>query len=241
MFEYLVLLEIRDDEIASLIHALRRVFTGKSSRTPVHVTLRGPYSSPIDSKRLAKWMNEIQDDVLLISGAARFETHDEHVVFLKVSATNNTDNLNRITRKHDFPKSRYGFNPHITIYSGPDKLAADAAYRFLLQERLEVLCRDFELGVHAISPQYDLFPIAMNRSAGSYGGLVSKGVIRDGIVERAQSALQARNLESRHDRNPKRTQLRTPKRTIARRPLRESKVGALSIKPKRQNRRSGSR
>lgn len=185
MFEYLVLLEIHDEEISSLISALRRVFTGRKSKSPVHVTVRGPYTSPIDARRLASWMKKIRNDVLLISGAGRFDSRGEHFVYLKVSATGKTANLNRITRKQDFPKSKFGFNPHITVYAGRDEKLADRVYKFLQAERFELLCRDFALGVHAIGPQYDLFPIS-NRAAVGFSSLEKSGVIQKGVLDRAE-------------------------------------------------------
>lgn len=240
MVGYLVLLEIRDEEIASLIGTLREVFMGKRSRTPVHVTVRGPYTSPIEASKLERWMAQIRDDVLLISGAGRFTTAGEYVVYLKVSATNATANLNRITKKHDFPKARFGFNPHVTVYAGPDRRTADKAYAFLRREQLELLCRDFGLGVHAVSPQYEMFPIVADKAEGGYAGLVARGTVREGIVDRARHFLDESGLPpaSAKTLSPVRTR---GHRRLARQGDGGSRLGALSARHIKRARRQASK
>lgn len=190
--EYFVFLEICDADISELLNGLRTIFNQKEFKSNIHVTLRGPYSKPVDEKYLDDWFHKIRANSILIANPGMFENDEESFVYLGISTANNSRNLSRITRKFDFPKNKFDFNPHITLYAGKDKALALNVYEFLRKERIEFVCNSFVLSVYASNPQQELFPIQLSSKKGSVSNLISSGKISPEIFVRARRIVEVK-------------------------------------------------
>ena len=184
--KYFVFLEICDADISELLNNLRSVFNQKEFKSNVHVTLRGPYSKPVNEKYLDDWYHKISANTILIANPGMFENEEESFVYLGVSMANKSKNLSRITRKFNFPKNKFDFNPHITLYAGSNKILAHKIYEFLRKEKIEFVCNSFELSVYASNPQLELFPVRVSSLKGSVSNLISSGKISPEIFVRAR-------------------------------------------------------
>lgn len=180
MNQYFLFLELRDSEICTLLHGLRFSFTGRPSQTNIHMTVRGPYAKPLKQVQIEPFRVALSRDVLRISGVGMFENPDGIVVYLNV----NSDNLKKIWWKRDYPKGKYGFNPHISLYRGSDKDLAARVYDFLKEENLDLQCCDYELTPY-VSNQFCLLSGARRRLDKHFLRLILKGKVRGDILERA--------------------------------------------------------
>jgi len=172
-------LEFKDEEIVYLLSSLRKIFAQKTVKTNIHITVRGPYTKLITDEEIRKTRKKIQNDVILITGVGRFD-NTRHTVYLKVGS----ENLEKIWDKPDFPKSKYGYNPHITMYDGDNESLADGICEFLEKERLELLCHSFKLTPY-VSKQMPLFEESDNVKGGHFLELSNRRKVRADILERA--------------------------------------------------------
>ncbi len=190
LVRYFVFLEICDADICELLNELRSVFNQKKFKLGIHVTLRGPYVKPIDQNNLNEWFHKIKDSSILIANAGIFENEAESVVYLSVSTAQNSKNLSAITRKFDYPKNRFNFNPHVTLYAGKDKALARKIYEFLHKEQIELVCHTFELAVYASNLQAELFPEPRPPMHGEISSLISMRKISPEILVRARQLVE---------------------------------------------------
>jgi len=184
-----VLVEILDREVRYLLEELRSVFNGRRSNTPVHVTIRGPYPTPVGEELIESLTERLRKDVLLIAGVGMFKSPTRAVVFLRVKSKR----LRGVWWKPDFPTKTHGFQPHISLYEGPRLDLAEAIYQFLKVERIELVSHEFQVVSYA-SGQFPSFYESPNVSRGSASQLVASGCIKEGILARA------RRLMKQHER-----------------------------------------
>ncbi len=178
-------LEFTDEEIVYLLSSLRKIFTQKQIKTNIHITVRGPYAKTITEGEIKKADHTIKNDVILIAGVGRF-SDSRHTVYLKVRS----DNLEKIWDKPDYPKSKYGFNPHITMYDGNNAQLAEGIYKFLENEKLELLCHSFKLTPY-VSKQISLFKENDSATKGHhFFELSNRRKVRADILERAHKLVK---------------------------------------------------
>lgn len=132
-----LLLEITDPEVNALLWRMRDLVSGRRSRSAVHLTVRGPYTGAPESDVMERARKQMAGDVLRIYGAGRFSNPDSEVVFVHVDSPH----LREVWWKPTFPE----FNPHISIYRGPDRKLADVVEHFLNEAKLEVMCAEYRL------------------------------------------------------------------------------------------------
>lgn len=147
-----LLLELTDPAVNAFLWKVRQIVSGRRSDRPVHVTLRGPYEGKPSAKALAEAKETLRLDVLRISGVGRFSNVKEEVVYFKVDSPN----LRHVWWKPSYPVERYGFEPHISVYLGPDTLYADNVAKFLQKKKLTLHCAEYRLIWHR-SQQRNLF------------------------------------------------------------------------------------
>ena len=154
-----VFLEITDRSLNFLFAAMACSIYEKKPAQPTHLTIRGPYSGRVPPGVVQHCRNVLAQDVLRIADVGRFKNADEEVVFLRVDSPN----LRRVWWKPDYPISKFGFNPHISIYRGKDIVLAEALERFFLHERLELFCAEFRI-VSAVTRQQEMLvpPVPMS-------------------------------------------------------------------------------
>ncbi|MFT3907207.1 MAG: hypothetical protein QM718_12930 [Steroidobacteraceae bacterium] len=169
----------------ALLRWAREAAMGRDKPGNIHVTVRGPYSSPIRATQLARYRRLLASDPLLVEGAGAFAVGENTVVYLKV----HHPRLRQIWWKPDYPVSMYGFNPHLTIYEGTDGARAERVLEFLRREQIKLLTWKFEVTTH-VSDQRDLFPRSF-RDVEPFLGLVRSGHIRPDIINRLTRAASA--------------------------------------------------
>ena len=151
-----VLLEIVDPEISGFINAIREILSDSKINSSVHITIRGPYGDKdkISQDDVDKWNTLLAKDPLFIEDCDRFVNGDKEIVFLKV----HHKNLEKVWWKPLYPQDKYGFNPHITVYEGNDRLFASMVCEFLRGEKISLRCDQFRLISYTLR-QNDLFDI----------------------------------------------------------------------------------
>lgn len=147
-----VFIVFRDPVAVGAIHFLSSAFGGSRVDLP-HLTIQGPYEEKVDLSKIVSIKKKISNDIFFVGNPGKFKTAKGCALFFRVSS----DNLRRVWDKPDFPIDKFGFNPHITIYEGPDEARVDAALAFLKRYRLELLCREFDV-VQYVPRQSDMFP-----------------------------------------------------------------------------------
>lgn len=149
-----VFLELADRDLNLLFASIAETIQGIRPNKAPHLTVRGPYSGKVPSGTVTDCRKKMQNDVLEISSVGRFGNAGEEVVFLHVTSPN----LRRIWWKPDYPISKFGFNPHISIYRGEDVELAEAIERFFGHEEIRFLCAEYRITTH-VTRQKDMFHV----------------------------------------------------------------------------------
>jgi len=74
------------------------------------------------------------------------------IKFLKVK----NEKLKKILKKQDYPISKYGINPHITLCETTNKKYADELIKYLNKENINLLCHKYRFTQY-VSKQNELF------------------------------------------------------------------------------------
>lgn len=178
-------LEFLDPEINGLLTRLRSEFGYDDTDTEIHLTVRGPYDGPISSEEIAKHERILQDDQVFLHGAGIFENPKESIVYIKVASPN----LKNIWWKRDYPREKFGYNPHISLYKGKDRELARLIYGFIEKERLELICRKFRLTPYS-SKQRELFPFEQIPKENQFLELANRRLVRPDILQRAANLVR---------------------------------------------------
>lgn len=104
---YFLFLWVKEPELAKRCLDLAIWVANPSERWPAHVTVAGPYKD-----RDSAPTKRVFSSKLHVEGVGNFFDSGRNTVFLKV----NSPRLEVVWDKPDF-----GFNPHLTIYDGPDQ------------------------------------------------------------------------------------------------------------------------
>ena len=181
-----IFLELMDPEINGVLSGLRSAFSAKKANTNIHITVRGPYRNIISHEEIRKYQRVLSDEPILIHGIDMFRNPDRYVVYIRVSG----ERLRRVWWKPDYPTETYGFNPHISLYVGSDKLLAEKIFYFLKKEDLRLLCRDFRLTPYTLR-QTELFPWDPVPVEELFLELSNRRLVRADIVQRAENILSS--------------------------------------------------
>lgn len=181
-----ILLELTDPELSGLLLGLRIIFTGKKEQlSNIHLTIRGPYNRKVPQNLLERWEQIIANDVLEIRNVGMFASLDGYVIYLGVHAKN----LEKIWHKPDYPIKKFGFNPHITLYSGRDLGHAKRILEFLNNEKLDFKTNKFQL-VEYVSGQRGLIRHHVDTKDEQFPNLIAANKITPGIIQRAKRAVR---------------------------------------------------
>lgn len=186
---FFVFLELMDQEINSLLLSLRRIFMEETPSTNIHITIRGPYEdepTPAEIETFHARLNKrLQDsrETLLIHGVRAWKTEpDMHHVALRLQC----EALKSVWWKPDYPIEKFGFNPHITLYSGRDRRLSQAVAEFLTNEELAVICREFRIGTHISGQRLFKFDnVEPDGGEDKFRGLIELRHVKAGILSRA--------------------------------------------------------
>ena len=178
-------LEITDPEVYALINGLRIIFGQKKSSSNLHITVRGPYNKKIPKKSIGTFNKRMSGDQLLIHSAGMFNNDDIFVVYMKMES----DNLKNIWWKPDYPISEYGFNPHISLYVGSDKVLANAIFEFLKIENIKLLTSQFKLTEY-VSKQAEMFVDEEIPTTKHFLELSNRRLVKPDILQRATNLMR---------------------------------------------------
>lgn len=184
-----VFLEILDPEINSTLFDIKQILTGKRPKRPIHLTIRGPYDQRVPQDVLEQCQKIMQYDVIRISDVGKFHNPGEEVVYFRVDSPN----LREIWWKPDYPIEKYGFEPHVSLYRGPDKHLADIVADFLEKEEIEMLCAEFRI-VSYLHQQMELFPPPTPISE-NYSRHINSKRIKPDFLSRLKHLISSYNQE----------------------------------------------
>jgi hypothetical protein len=149
---YFVFLEFRDVRIVDLLAGLRAALSlGAPSRSPIHVTLRGPYAERPEADQIRELSDRLRGHGVRIFGSGAFATSSGFAVYLRAESTV----FRELWWKPDYP-SHLGLQPHVTLFEAAKREQADAVLRFLQNARIFIYTHDVELSVTK-SKQEELF------------------------------------------------------------------------------------
>jgi hypothetical protein len=143
---------LKDPFVLGIIDFLQTTI-GNASKVQPHITIQGPLSDTVTADRINSVRRVLREDEILLANPSCFE--GDHGVVLYMSAT--SKHMESVWNKPDYPISEFGFNPHITIYEGTDKIRVRSAIKFLKREPIELICRDFDV-IPYVSKQVEMFP-----------------------------------------------------------------------------------
>lgn len=175
----IVLLNILDNELRSFLDEFYKVNNiKKESFLLPHITLRGPffYKNNISEKirlKLNDYVNKIKNnkEQLIIDGVDLFKNENQYIVFLKID---NVKSLRHLARKKDYPISKFGFNPHITLFTTKDKNFAYKIINELNNRNINFKCKNVEWSIHELGvKQKNLFNVNIEKDFTSLKTLVS--------------------------------------------------------------------
>lgn len=173
-----VFLEITDRNLNFLFSAIAQAVYGERPVQPTHLTIRGPYAGRVPDGVVQHCRSILAHDVLRIADVGRFRNASEEVVFLRVDSPN----LRRVWWKPDYPISKFGFNPHISLYRGRDIALAEALESFFRHEGIELFCAEFRL-VSAITRQQEMLVPPVPISLLPYHSILN-GKVRENLLSR---------------------------------------------------------
>jgi hypothetical protein len=139
--KYFLFLEILDRDVNAFYEDVIARITGHPPVKPPHLTIRGPYKNPIPREELEKFREAMRFAVLRIGGVGRFTNPSEEVVYIRVESPQ----LRTIWWKPDYPISAYGYNPHISLYRGPDHALADRLASFEPLTEVVFNCAEYRI------------------------------------------------------------------------------------------------
>ncbi|WP_141400863.1 2'-5' RNA ligase family protein [Pseudoxanthomonas wuyuanensis] len=155
MSSHFVFIVFDDPYVVGVLDFLVEALNGRRWQQPPHLTIQGPLPERPTATAIEHIDKTLGGTQLLIANPGIFETMSGAAVYLRVE----NESLRRVWNKPDYPIEKYGFNPHITLYDGPDVEMAQRAHRFLRsgKHRVELLCDQYSV-VPYVSKQIELFP-----------------------------------------------------------------------------------
>ena len=121
-----------------------RLLASPSAKRYSHLTVRGPYDTPMDKRQIEELNSMVRPNSIYVVGAGNFfgDAQDQNTVFFKCEG----DFLESV-----WDKTEYGFEPHVTVYDGPDRELAESIFKVIDRHKYRVPCgadrlEEFEIG-----------------------------------------------------------------------------------------------
>ncbi|OWU65760.1 MAG: hypothetical protein CBB60_003025 [Armatimonadetes bacterium Cent15-Ar3] len=151
---HFVFLEFLDPRVTEVLEELRSALQPwKRSRSPMHVTVRGPYQSLPENNLLLQLSDGIRGQGVRIIGSGYFSYgKGEFAVFLRAESAV----FRELWWKPDFPVKPDDIEPHVTVFESNDRTSAQLVYNFLRAARISILTYSVQLSVYSTGQQ-DLF------------------------------------------------------------------------------------
>ena len=150
---YFVFLEFLEARVESTLSGLRDALQPwKKSKSPVHVTVRGPYRTEPDYKHLQELAGVFHGQGVRILGSGYFSHGKSYSIFLRAESAV----FRELWWKPDFPGKDTDIQPHVTIFESNDRESAFQVLNFLKAARISIHTTSVQLSVFD-SSQPDLF------------------------------------------------------------------------------------
>lgn len=151
----MLLLNILDDNLKEFISKTCEDYSLPKPSLVPHITLRGPflYNKKKPSLKVIKELNTYIEDLkkgekkLEIDGVGMFNNNNLYIVYLNVIPN---DTLKKLSYKKDYSFAKFGFNPHITIFTTTDKKKAKNMIDNLNNQNIKFSCKNLEWGLHKL-------------------------------------------------------------------------------------------
>ncbi|GGD39640.1 hypothetical protein [Pseudoxanthomonas indica] len=150
---HFVFVVFNDPTVVGVLDFLHSTMMHTRLPSKPHITIQGPFDEKVGADRIHKISEALSGDSFFIGNCGYFESNGRCSLFLRAAS----ENLERVWVKPDFPKEKFGFNPHITFYEGGDVERVKRAHKFLSKNRVELMCSQFEV-VQYVPRQMDMFP-----------------------------------------------------------------------------------
>ncbi len=150
---YFVFLEFLESRVEGTLRELRDALQPwKKSKSPVHVTVRGPYKTEPDFEYLRALTTGVKGQGVRILGAGYFFHGKQFSVFLRAESAV----FRELWWKPDFHGDLDTIQPHVTLFESTDRESASLALNFLKASRISIHTTSVQLSVYS-SEQPDLF------------------------------------------------------------------------------------
>jgi hypothetical protein len=130
-------IKIQDVEISSILNFVK-LLCAPTSKTEIHLSVRGPYKSPLKSEKLSKYNKIIKNSEISIIDFANFFSENQNTVFLKCEG----EELKKVWKKTTY---LHEYNPHLTLYDGRNKEFANTLYQILRKRNINIEFTSSEL------------------------------------------------------------------------------------------------
>jgi len=112
---YYVVIRVDDKIIDKILYAIRILVKNQIGDviTPAHITVKGPYKIAMAKEDLRIENKKIKLTPIKIKGIDTFEINENLIIHFKCNAPQ----LLSVWDKPSFPISKFGYNPHITLYN----------------------------------------------------------------------------------------------------------------------------
>ena len=143
---YFVFLEFLDPIVELTLRQLRDALQPwKLSKSPVHVSVTGPYKHEPDLKTLQALGTHLQYQGVRIFGHGVYANKERFSVFLRAESAV----FKEIWWKPDFDTSLERSKPHLTMFESDDESSARTALIFLRLAKVSILTHAVQLGVYS--------------------------------------------------------------------------------------------
>ncbi|MFO1296934.1 MAG: hypothetical protein U1F25_10970 [Rubrivivax sp.] len=152
---YFVFAEFGNEEVLGFLRKLRNAFASEVL-SPIHVTLRGPYTEPPSLNDLEAMAARLPGYGVKIQGAGAFSTPKGFAVFLRAECTV----FPQLWDKPDYKVPLARIEPHITMFESDDRVAAIQVRDFLKKQDILIHTYSVHLSLYeSRSQQLALFEL----------------------------------------------------------------------------------
>ena len=103
--------QFADPAVQRILDAIRYL-SNPAEKGAAHITVRGPYHRRLNDGNVKKVAAIVEGSMISVRGLDTFFGHNQNTVILRCAA----ESLRKVWMKRD-----YDYNPHITIYDGPER------------------------------------------------------------------------------------------------------------------------
>jgi hypothetical protein len=150
---YFVFLEFLESRVEGTLRELRDALQPwKKTKSPIHVTVRGPYRTEPDLVHLKALSDGVRGQGVRIIGTGYFAHGAQFSVFLRAESAV----FRELWWKPDYPTPIDDIEPHVTIFESKSREEATLVLNFLRAARISIHTTSVQLSVYS-SKQPDLF------------------------------------------------------------------------------------